>query len=166
MEPGPRAHRSSKRDTTQAPEPMQLARILNLVFVRGKRTKAGAPAGAAALQRVVTQLSVLSASRKQPKRLKLAKEDLIKHQTVERAWRLFQARRASARAHQLRSQHDAIAEAMRTLRELDPALYSRTCAAARDIPARDALFPLDLKTPTDFPPRTLWHYKFTRPHQP
>lgn len=54
----------------------------SLNFVRGKRTKSKGGLNPQA-QRIITQLSVMSASRKQPKLLKLSREDLIKHDMIQ-----------------------------------------------------------------------------------
>lgn len=95
----------------------------------------------------LTQLSVLSASRKAPRMLKLSKEDYIKHVTVQSAWSLYQKGIRSERNQALRSQYDAMVQAMDALEKLDRRLYEgahNKAAAPR--------FPMQLRVPTDFPP--------------
>ncbi|QLQ78353.1 hypothetical protein HG537_0A06000 [Torulaspora globosa] len=126
------------------------------VFVRGVRTKSkgGLPPAA---QRVVTQLSVMSASRKQPKLLKLSREDLIKHQTIQRCWSTYQADLRAKRNEQLKLQYKSIHKAMETLETLNPELFQ-----AANAPEHAKRFPMELKVPTEFPPRKIWHYDYKK----
>nr|5MRC_2 Chain 2, mL40 [Saccharomyces cerevisiae]5MRE_2 Chain 2, mL40 [Saccharomyces cerevisiae]5MRF_2 Chain 2, mL40 [Saccharomyces cerevisiae] len=106
-------------------------------------------------QRVVTQLSVMSASRKQPKLLKLAREDLIKHQTIEKCWSIYQQQQRERRNLQLELQYKSIERSMNLLQELSPRLFEAANASEKG-----KRFPMEMKVPTDFPPNTLWHYNF------
>nr|CAO98824.1 mitochondrial ribosomal protein L28 [Nakaseomyces delphensis] len=135
-----------------------LSRVQNIKvsnFVRWKRTKAGSLSPQT--QRVVTQLSVMSASRKQPKLLKLSKEDLIKHQTIEKAWALYGQQKRMKQVSQLQQQYRAMEEAMETLKEVSPSLYAQA-----NVPEHGKLFPLDMKVTTDYPPNKIWHYNFRK----
>lgn len=129
---------------------------LSTTFVRWKRTKAQGSLSPLA-QRVVTQLSVMSASRKQPKLLKLSKEDLIKHQTIEKAWTLYKQQKRIKQVNQLQLQYKAMEDAMETLKQVSPELY-----AEANVSEHGKLFPLDMKVTTDYPPNKVWHYNFKK----
>ncbi|QLL30790.1 hypothetical protein HG536_0A06050 [Torulaspora globosa] len=126
------------------------------VLIRGVRTKSkgGLPPAA---QRVVTQLSVMSASRKQPRLLKLSREDLIKHQTIQRCWSTYQADLRAKRNEQLKLQYKSTQKAMDILEELSPELFQ-----AANAPEHAKRFPMELKVPTEFPPRKIWHYDYKK----
>nr|AAM08094.1 mitochondrial ribosomal protein MRPL28 [Nakaseomyces glabratus] len=125
-------------------------------IVRYKRTKS--QGGLSPLtQRVVTQLSVLSAARKRPKLLKLSKEDLVKHQTIERSWKLYQQQKTTRQLAQLKQQYLAMEEAMETLKSVSPELYEEA-----NISEEGKQFPLDIKITTDAPPNKIWHYNFKK----
>ncbi|CAI1859058.1 hypothetical protein SEUBUCD646_0B05620 [Saccharomyces eubayanus] len=126
------------------------------VFVRNKRTKSKSAMSPLA-QRVVTQLSVISASRKQPKLLKLSREDLIKHQTIEKCWSIYQQQQRERRNTQLELQYKSMQGAMSLLQELSPRLFE-----AANAPEKGKRFPMEMKVPTDFPPDTPWHYHFRK----
>ncbi|CAI5112060.1 BBT_HP_G0144920.mRNA.1.CDS.1 [Saccharomyces cerevisiae] len=126
------------------------------VFIRNKRTKSKSSLSPLA-QRVVTQLSVMSASRKQPKLLKLAREDLIKHQTIEKCWSIYQQQQRERRNLQLELQYKSIERSMNLLQELSPRLFEAANASEKG-----KRFPKEMKVPTDFPPNTLWHYNFRK----
>ncbi|CUS23775.1 LAQU0S11e04016g1_1 [Lachancea quebecensis] len=125
-----------------------------LQFVRGKRTKAKG-ALSPAVQRVITQLSVMSAGRKQPKMLKLSREDFIKHQTIQNCWSMYQRELREKRNEQLRLQYKSTEKAMNLLEQLDPELFET--ANASEAGKR---FPLELKVPTEFPPNQVWYYNY------
>ncbi|SCU94306.1 LADA_0G07778g1_1 [Lachancea dasiensis] len=123
-------------------------------FVRGKRTKSKGTL-APAIQRAVTQLSVMSAGRKQPKMLKLSQEDYIKHQTIQTCWAMYQKELRDKRNEQLRLQYKSTEAAMELLQKLDPELFE--AANASEAGKR---FPLELKVPTEFPPKKIWYYNY------
>lgn len=123
------------------------------VFIRGKRTKSKGGLAPVA-QRVITQLSVMSASRKQPKLLKLSREDFIKHQTIQRCWATYQAELREKRNEQLKLQYKSVKKAMNLLEELDPKLFE---AANAEEPNKR--FPMELRVPTEYPPNKIWHYE-------
>ena len=126
------------------------------VFIRGKRTKSKS-ALSPMVQRAVTQLSVMSASRKQPKLLKLTKEDLIKHQVVQRSWAVYNKDLRDRRSELLMLQYSSIKSAMTLLETLDPELFK----FANESEA-DKKFPLEMKVPTDYPPNKVWQYNFRK----
>ncbi|AET37635.1 mitochondrial 54S ribosomal protein mL40 Ecym_1406 [Eremothecium cymbalariae DBVPG len=124
------------------------------VFVRGKRTKSKSSLSPQ-VQRAVTQLSVLSASRKQPKLLKLCNEDLIKHQTIQTCWSQYQKNLREERQAQMRLQYESMQTAMNLLKQVDGSLFE--AANAKEVGKR---FPLELRVPTEYPPNKIWHYEF------
>lgn len=100
------------------------------VFVRNKRTKSKSAMSPLA-QRVVTQLSVISASRKQPKLLKLSREDLVKHQTIEKCWSIYQQQQRERRNTQLELQYKSMQGAMALLPRAQPSAI-RGCQRPRE----------------------------------
>lgn len=123
-------------------------------FVRGKKTTGVT----ASTQKVVNQLSALSASKKQPKLLKLCAEDLIKHKTITNAWNVFTRKQEHRSMIQLRNQYNSIKTAMDELKEISPELYE-----AANAPEKMKRFPLDMKVPTDYPANQPWVYSFQKP---
>lgn len=123
--------------------------------MRGKRTKPGT--ASQGTQRVVTQLSVLSASRKQPKVLKLLKEDLVRHQVVSHAWSLIQKQKRESLAQRLDKQFEGMKQAMADLEEVNSYLFrsSNTSGQGRR-------FSLEMRVPTEYPPNEVWNYKFEK----
>lgn len=102
-------------------------------------------------------MSVMAASRKQPKLLKLSREDLIKHQTIQRCWSTYQAELRAKRNEQLKLQYKSTQKAMSLLQELNPDLFE-----AANAPEHGKRFPMELKVPTDFPPRKIWYYGYKK----
>lgn len=133
--------------------------------LRYKRTKAKSKSNGNGLspqmQRVVTQLSVMSARKKQPKMLKLSQEDLIKHQTIETAWKIYRDQLNGARTLQLKRQYFAIQEAMNVLKDVNPTLFHEA-----NVDESGKLFPLEYRIPTDYPPREIWHYDYNPGKKP
>lgn len=134
----------------------QNPKLTSVVFTRGKRTKSkgGLPP---LVQRAITQLSVLSASRKQPKLLKLSREDFIKHQTIQHCWATYQKELRAQRNEQLKLQYKSAKTAMDALKELNPMLFE-----AANTPEDGKRFPMELKVPTEYPPNKVWHYTFKK----
>ncbi|CCH60009.1 hypothetical protein TBLA_0C01960 [Henningerozyma blattae CBS 6284] len=128
---------------------------MSKVFVRFKRTQ---PATAAILhaQKMATQLSVITASRKAPRLLKLRPEDLIRHQTVTKAWSLFQAEERAEQEAQLRNQYQSTLDAVELLQKISPRLYKSVTTPDNNI----TVFPRGgLRTPTEYPPTIVWRYQ-------
>lgn len=128
----------------------------SLNFIRGKRTKSKGGLNPQA-QRIITQLSVLSASRKQPKLLKLSREDLIKHDMIQACWSQYQRELREKRENQLRLQYKGMEKAMSLLEQVDPELY-----AMANAPETGKRFPLELRVPTEYPPNTVWYYDYKK----
>lgn len=122
-------------------------------FVRGKKTSAIT----GSTQKVVNQLSALSASRKQPKLVKLNQEDLIKHNTIQNAWRSYSRKQHNKQQQQLQKQYESIVSAMEALKSVNPLLYE----VANKQETKN-LYPLGLRIPTDFPPNEPWVYNYKK----
>lgn len=136
--------------------------VVNLIKplnqVRYKRTKSKNSSGITPqTQRIITQLSVLSARKKQPKMLKLSKEDLIKHQTIQTAWKTYQDILKQERQESLKLQYNKIDEAMNVLQEVSPKLYKQA-----NVDESGKIFPMELRVPTDFPPRKIWYHEYKK----
>lgn len=127
-----------------------------ITFTRGKRTKSKGSLNPLA-QRVVTQLSVLSASRKQPKLLKLSREDLVKHQVIQNCWSMYQKDLREKRNEQLKLQYKSTANAMSLLEQIDAELFAE--ANKKEDGKR---FPLELRVPTEYPPNKVWYYNYKK----
>lgn len=125
---------------------------LGRIFIRGKKKSVVNPS----TQKVVNQLSAISASRKQPKLLKLSAEDLIKHKTITNAWNLFQRKKEEKRFSQLDQQYNSIRTAMEELKQISPELFD-----AANVKERKR-FPLELRMPTDYPANSPWVYNYKK----
>lgn len=119
-------------------------------FVRGKKKSALNTS----TQRIVNQLSALSASRKQPKLINLSAEDLVKHKTITNAWKVYQRQQVTKRNEQLSKQYDSIYNAMEELKKISPELYEAANAK------RTIRFPLEMRIPTDYPANSPWVYNY------
>lgn len=106
-------------------------------------------------ERVINQLSVLSAGRKQPRLLKLCNEDYVKHRTVMRAWSLYRNQKIRQHQESLKKQYESMEEAAVELKKLSPELYE--IANQHQYGKR---FPLELRVPTEYPPRQIWFYDY------
>lgn len=124
-------------------------------FIRGKKQTAVNPS----TQRVVNQLSALSASRKQPKLISLNNEDLIKHKTINNAWKLYQRKITIGRNEQLDKQYKSIVNAMENLKNLSPELFE---AAKNNHTTSKTRFPLEMRIPTEYPPNQPWVYNYAK----
>lgn len=138
--------------TTCVSQPSQnrLALLAPHITIRGKRTKSNA-AQTANVQRLVTQLSVFSARKKQPRQIKLCLEDKLRHNVATRAWAIFQAEKREAHKAQLDGQYAKIVEACNDLEATEPFLAFH--ATMRE---RGKRFPSEFRVTTETPPNTIW----------
>lgn len=119
---------------------------------RLKRSKAGLSPEA---QKVVSQLSVLSAGRKMPRLIKLCNEDYVKHKTIMKAWSLERKNKIEQQKITLKKQYESMKKASEDLKFASPKLF--TIANEHEYGKR---FPLEIRIPTDYPPRQLWYYNY------
>lgn len=122
------------------------------IFIRTKKTTTNNPS----TQRVVNQLSALSASRKQPKLVKLSDEDLVKHKTIQNAWKLYSRRQETKRQQQLEKQYESIVKAMDTLKQVNPKMFE----IANKVD--NSFYPLGMRVPTHYPPNEPWVYNYQK----
>lgn len=122
-------------------------------FIRTKKKSTLSPS----TQKVVNQLSALSASRKQPKLLNLCNEDLVKHRTIQNAWNLYVRKKLQKQDLQLEKQYNSIVNAMTDLKETNPTLFE--FANKRENKKR---FPLEMRVPTDYPSNQIWVYNYKK----
>ncbi|CDK27401.1 unnamed protein product [Kuraishia capsulata CBS 1993] len=125
-----------------------------LHFIRTKRKKAGSDKSE--VRKLVTQLSVLSANRKQPKLLKFSNEDYVKHQVIQKSWNLYVRDKKAEEANILQKQYESIRAANEDLQSVSKELFS--FANTREPSKR---FPLELRVPTEYPPNQIWHHDYT-----
>ncbi|KAL1916015.1 mitochondrial 54S ribosomal protein mL40 [Calcarisporiella thermophila] len=90
--------------------------------------------------------------------LQLSEEDLLRHDTIERAWKLVQSKRREARQMELERKFRMQREAMLELERTDERLFRG--ALVKD---RQAVFPVQLKSATETPSPTGWNYEWKRP---
>lgn len=128
-------------------------------FVRGKRTKKGKEISPAT-QRIITQLSVMSARKKVPRVINLSNEDLVRHDTVTKAWAVYQKDKRDRQNTLLAQQFDAMNEAMTDLKATNRTLYN--LANEKEVGKR---FPLEARIPVDYPPNKIWYYEYTPKEQ-
>lgn len=126
--------------------------VRRLQQCRMKRSKAGL---SPETHRVVTQLSVMSAGRKMPRMLKLCNEDYIKHKTIMSAWSLKRKQKKYDEECMLKEQYQSMKEACEDLAKVSPKLFAK--ANEHEYGKR---FPLEMRVPTDFPPRQVWYYDY------
>ncbi|KAK9467733.1 mitochondrial ribosomal protein L28-domain-containing protein [Lipomyces arxii] len=121
----------------------------SLFLTRSKRTKVVGEN--AQKTKLVNQLSLISPLRKQPRRLFMAFEDLLRHRTIHRAWQLHSRNKRTARRVELEQQYQKMKLACDELEKASPYLFKS--ALVKESPVR---FPLEYKIPTDTPPRRIW----------
>jgi len=90
--------------------------------------------------------------------LRLNPQDQIRHETIHRAWLLFQKNRRRAKIGKLRVLESSIARTMKVLRETDSKLYDVAVSGTREVEKR---FPLVMRIPTETLPSQWWNYKWT-----
>lgn len=141
------------------PSSSQLSLLQPHIISRGKRSKASksAVAQAATVQRLVTQLSVFSARKKQPRQIKLCLEDYLRHNVATRAWALYQQQIRDQHKAQLEAQYAKIVDACNDLETISP--YLSTEATKRE---RGKRFSVEMRVPTDTPPNVIWQADWKR----
>ncbi|KAI5964836.1 uncharacterized protein KGF55_001906 [Candida pseudojiufengensis] len=137
--------------------PQNTISLTQIVFQRFKRQAASNQLNSST-QKIVNQLSVLSASRKQPRLIQLCNEDLIKHRTIMNAWKLVQRKKQQRKDHQLSLQYKSIHNAMESLKNESSELFE---AANKKSKLKFTTFPIEMRVPTDYPPNKPWVYAYS-----
>ena len=138
------------------------ARKTNLVavarsFFRGKKVQSKKHGvNNPSTEKVVHQLSALSATTKQPKLIKLCPEDLVKHKTITNAWKVFQRKQRDREEEILVKQYESIKNAMEELKTLNAELFEAALNKERKF------FPMEYRIPVDYPPNMPWNYDFKK----
>jgi hypothetical protein len=97
-------------------------------------------------------------SQKPLRGIHLNPQDQLRHETIHRAWLLFQAKRKRGRMNRLELLEMNVRRTLQVLRETDRKLYDAAVAGTREVERR---FPLVTRIPTDTLPSTGWNYKWT-----
>ncbi|CAN6641493.1 large ribosomal subunit protein mL40 [Trichomonascus vanleenenianus] len=139
------------KKSLQAIQTFSKTQLAPRVFTRGKRTgRKGLQPGA---QRLINMLSVFSARKKQPRRLKLSLEDKIRHNTVKAAWSIHMRDKRLAREALLEKQYERMTDACNELEKVSP--YLAYQATVREKSKR---FSPEMRVPTEFPPNKPWDF--------
>ncbi|KAI5951576.1 hypothetical protein KGF54_004650 [Candida jiufengensis] len=137
-------------------KPQNTINLAQKVFQRFKRQAATNQLNSST-QKIVNQLSVLSASRKQSRLIQLCNEDLIKHRTIMNAWKLLKRKQQQRKDHQLSLQYKSIYNAMESLKNESPELFD---AANTKSKLKFTTFPIEMRVPTEYPPNKPWVYAY------
>ncbi|KAK9319409.1 mitochondrial ribosomal protein L28-domain-containing protein [Lipomyces orientalis] len=128
----------------------------SLTFTRGKRSRGGGELQQK--QKMVNMLSLISPRRKQPQRIKMAYEDLLRHRTVHRAWQLVVRTKRVERRLELQKQYYKMKHACDELRKASQFLYESAMERPSSI-----RFPMEYRIPTLSPPRRIWDATWRSP---
>jgi hypothetical protein len=90
--------------------------------------------------------------------LRLNPQDQIRHETIHRAWLLFQSRRRREKLRRLSILQNSLVRTMKFLRETDENLYGMAVSGSRETEKR---FPLVMRIPTNTLPSKWWNYNWT-----
>ena len=90
--------------------------------------------------------------------LRLNPQDKIRHDTIHRAWLLFQQQRRRKKVARLRLLEESVARTMAVLKETDERLYALAVSGSREVEKR---FPLVMRIPTDTLPKQWWNYRWS-----
>ena len=93
-----------------------------------------------------------------PRPLKFGVLRMLRHWTIYRAWNLYQRKTRTAREKELERQYNKIRDACEELGQTDERLY-RIAVSKKGA----GMYPIELRIPTDTPPRSGWNYKWVRP---
>ncbi|CAG8581027.1 1191_t:CDS:2 [Diversispora eburnea] len=87
---------------------------------------------------------------------KMTEEDLERHKTIERAWKLFVRNRKEQQDDEMAAKYRMLNNANIELEKLPGRLFGQA-----QLGNKIALFPRQLKIPTVTPPLNGWNYDFT-----
>ncbi|KAF9989543.1 39S ribosomal protein L28, mitochondrial [Mortierella antarctica] len=84
----------------------------------------------------------------------LIKKDMARHETIERAWKLVRQQRKQEHAETMAKKFEMIRKANAELEATSPLLFKHS-----QTKERNAVFPRQLRTLTDTPPKQIWNYR-------
>ncbi|KAF9971675.1 39S ribosomal protein L40, mitochondrial [Actinomortierella ambigua] len=90
--------------------------------------------------------------------VRLSEEDLARHQTIERAWKLVRQQRRLAQEEALAKKFEKMRQACAELENTSTYLFKHSQSKERN-----AVFPRQLRTLTDTPPKQIWDYRNASP---
>ncbi|CCX32208.1 Similar to 54S ribosomal protein L28, mitochondrial; acc. no. P36527 [Pyronema omphalodes CBS 100304] len=92
-----------------------------------------------------------------PRPLKFGTLRALRHWTIHRAWQLFRKQQREAREKELERQYNKMRDAVEALKTVDERLY-RIAISKKEV----GTFPIELRIPTDTPPRNGWNAGWKR----
>ncbi|CAG8584573.1 12091_t:CDS:1 [Cetraspora pellucida] len=95
-----------------------------------------------------------------PELPKMTEQDLERHQTIDRAWKLFLRNQQEKRENELAAKYRMLNEANIELEKLGPRLFNSAQMGNK------IMFPRQMKIPTETPPLNGWNYDYKPPSNP
>ncbi|KAG0305190.1 39S ribosomal protein L40, mitochondrial [Dissophora globulifera] len=86
--------------------------------------------------------------------IRLTPEDFERHETIERAWKLVRQQRKQEQEKGLARKFEMMRKANAELEATSPVLFKHSQSKERN-----AVFPRQLRTLTDTPPKQIWNYR-------
>ncbi|KAF8929413.1 hypothetical protein EDD21DRAFT_185058 [Dissophora ornata] len=86
--------------------------------------------------------------------VRLTPEELTRHETIERAWKLVRQQRKQEQEKGLARKFEMMRKANAELEATSPILFKHS-----QTKERNAVFPRQLRTLTDTPPKQIWNYR-------
>ena len=86
--------------------------------------------------------------------VRLTSEDMARHETIEHAWKLVRQQRKQEQTESLARKFEMMRKANAELEVTSPLLFKHS-----QTKERNAVFPRQLRTLTDTPPKQIWNYR-------
>ncbi|GJJ76950.1 large subunit ribosomal protein L40 [Entomortierella parvispora] len=86
--------------------------------------------------------------------VRMTPEDMARHETIERAWKLVRQQRKQEQTDALHRKFEMMRKANAELEATSPQLFKHS-----QTKERHAVFPRQLRTLTDTPPKQIWNYR-------
>ncbi|KAG0208203.1 39S ribosomal protein L28, mitochondrial [Mortierella sp. NVP41] len=86
--------------------------------------------------------------------VRLSAEDMTRHETIERAWKIVRQQQKQDQAEGLARKFEMMRKANAELEATSPLLFKHS-----QTKERHAVFPRQLRTLTDTPPKQIWNYR-------
>ncbi|KAG0368662.1 hypothetical protein BC939DRAFT_443197 [Gamsiella multidivaricata] len=86
--------------------------------------------------------------------VRMSPEDLARHETIERAWKLVRQQRKQEQEKTLARKFEMMRKANAELEATSPILFKHS-----QTKERNAVFPRQLRTLTDTPAKQIWNYR-------